>query len=101
VPAAVDGTMSLIVRDGYSCAHAGDMARAVFERVGKTAPVQVVGGLSIAQAKKLARAGVRAFVISGNLGLPDTTARYDLPPAQIERHVAAFVAEVSAETQSR
>ncbi len=74
----------------------GDMARAVFERVGKTAPVQVVGGLSIAQAKKLARAGVRAFVISGNLGLPDTLARYDLPPAQIEKHVAAFVAEVSS-----
>jgi 3-hexulose-6-phosphate synthase len=74
----------------------GDVARAVFERVGKTAPVQVVGGLSIAQAKKLARAGVRAFVISGNLGLPDTLARYDLPPAQIEKHVAAFIAEVSS-----
>src|SRR6185295_9511528 len=33
----------------------GDMARAIFEGVGKTAPVQVVGGLSIAQAKRLAR----------------------------------------------
>jgi 3-hexulose-6-phosphate synthase len=74
----------------------GDVARAVLERVGKTAPVQVVGGLSIAQAKKLARAGLRAFVISGNLGLPDTLARYDLPPAQIEKHVAAFIAEVSS-----
>jgi 3-hexulose-6-phosphate synthase len=74
----------------------GDVARAVFERIGKTAPVQVVGGLSIAQAKKLARAGVRAFVISGNLGLPDTLARYDLPPAQIEKHVAAFITEVSS-----
>ena len=60
----------------------GDMARAIFERVGKTAPVQVVGGLSIAQAKRLARAGLRAFVISGNLGQPDTLARYDLPPGQ-------------------
>jgi 3-keto-L-gulonate-6-phosphate decarboxylase len=73
----------------------GDMARAIFARVGNTAPVQVVGGLSIAQAKKLARAGLRSFVISGNLGLPDTLARYDLPPAQIERHVAAFISEVS------
>ena len=50
----------------------GDVARAIFERVGKAAPVQVVGGLSIAQAKSLARAGLRAFVISGNLGQPDT-----------------------------
>src|SRR4051794_11582660 len=42
----------------------GEIARAIFERVGKTAPVQVVGGLSAAQAKSLARAGLRAFVIS-------------------------------------
>jgi 3-hexulose-6-phosphate synthase len=74
----------------------GDVARAVFERVGKDAPVQVVGGLSIAQAKNLARAGLRAFVISGNLGQPDTRARYDLPPAQIEKYVAGFIAEVSS-----
>jgi 3-keto-L-gulonate-6-phosphate decarboxylase len=73
----------------------GDMARAIFERIGRTAPVQVVGGLNIAQAKSLARAGLRAFVISGNLGQPDARARYDLPPAQIERLVAAFIAEVS------
>jgi 3-keto-L-gulonate-6-phosphate decarboxylase len=72
-----------------------EIARAVFERVGKSAPVQVVGGLSIAQAKRLAQTGLRAFVISGNLGLPDTLARYDLPPAQIERHVADFIAGVS------
>jgi 3-hexulose-6-phosphate synthase len=73
----------------------GDMARAIFERVGGAAPVQVVGGLSVAQAKRLADAGLRAFVISGNLGQPDTRARYDLPPDQIERHVAGFIAEVS------
>jgi 3-hexulose-6-phosphate synthase len=73
----------------------GDMARAVFARVGGAAPVQVVGGLSVAQAKRLADAGLRAFVISGNLGQPDTRARYDLPPDQIERHVAGFIAEVS------
>ena len=74
----------------------GDVARAIFERIGKAAPVQVVGGLSVAQAKSLARAGLRAFVISGNLGQPDTLARYDLPPAQIERFVAGFIAEVSS-----
>jgi 3-hexulose-6-phosphate synthase len=73
----------------------GDMARAIFERVGKVAPVQVVGGLSIAQAKRLAGAGMRSFVISGNMGEPDTRARYDLPPDQIERLVGAFIAEVS------
>ena len=73
-----------------------DVARAIFERVGKAAPVQVVGGLSIAQAKSLARAGLRAFVISGNFGQPDSLARYDLPPAQIERYVAGFIAEVSS-----
>jgi 3-hexulose-6-phosphate synthase len=71
------------------------VARAVFERVGRTAPVQVVGGLTVAQAKDLAASGLRAFVISGNLGEPDSRARYDLPPDQIERHVAAFIAEVS------
>jgi 3-hexulose-6-phosphate synthase len=73
-----------------------DMARAVFERVGGAAPVQVVGGLTVAQAKGLAQAGLRAFVISGNLGEPDTRARYDLPPDQIERFVAGFIAAVSS-----
>jgi 3-hexulose-6-phosphate synthase len=73
----------------------GDMARAIFERLGGAAPVQVVGGLSVAQAKSLAKAGLRAFVISGNLGQPDGRARYDLPPDQIERFVAGFIAEVS------
>jgi 3-hexulose-6-phosphate synthase len=74
----------------------GDTARALFERVGKAAPVQVVGGLSVTQAKSLARAGLRAFVISGNLGQPDAVTRYNLPPAQIERFVADFIAEVSS-----
>lgn len=73
----------------------GDAARAVFERVGTRAPVQVVGGLSVAQAKSLARVGLRAFVVSGNMGEPDSRARYNLPPAEIERLVAGFIAEVS------
>jgi 3-hexulose-6-phosphate synthase len=55
----------------------------------------VVGGLSIAQAKSLAKAGLRAFVISGNMGLPDGNARYNLPPADIQRLVFRFIAEVS------
>jgi 3-hexulose-6-phosphate synthase len=73
----------------------GDMARAIHARVGKSAPVQVVGGLHGAQAKKLASAGLRAFVISGNLGQPDTVTRYNLPADQIERLIAGFIAEVS------
>jgi 3-hexulose-6-phosphate synthase len=73
-----------------------DVARAIFERVGGAAPVQVVGGLSVAEAKSLAQAGLRAFVISGNLGQPDGRARYDLPRDQIERHVADFIAAVSS-----
>ena len=73
----------------------GDTARAIFERVGGAAPVQVVGGLSVAEAKSLAQAGLRAFVISGNLGQPDGRARYDLPREEIERHVAGFIAAVS------
>ena len=72
-----------------------DAARAIFDKIGGAAPVQVVGGLSVAQARDLARSGLRAFVISGNLGQPDSRARYDLPPAEIQRHVAAFIAEVS------
>ena len=73
----------------------GETARAIFQKVGGDAPVQVVGGLSVAEAKGLAQAGLRAFVISGNLGQPDSKARYDLPPDQIQRYVADFIAEVS------
>ena len=82
---------TLIERD-----YLGDVARAVFERVGKTVPVQVVGGLSVAQAKRLAQTGLRAFVISGNMGVPDGKSRYDLPPAEIQRLVADFIAGVSS-----
>ena len=74
----------------------GEVARALFEGVGGSAPVQVVGGLSVAQAKRLAAAGLRSFVISGNLGEPDTKARYDLPPEQIEHFIAGFIAAVSS-----
>jgi len=73
-----------------------DMARAIFQRVGSAAPVQVVGGLTRPQARGLAQAGMRSFVISGNLGEPDSRARYDLPPDEIQRLVAGFIAEVSS-----
>jgi 3-hexulose-6-phosphate synthase len=81
-----------LIEDDYL----SDVARAVFDRVGKAVPVQVVGGLTIPQAKRLAQAGLRAFVISGNMGLPDGNARYNLPPAEIQRLVAAFIDGVSA-----
>lgn len=74
----------------------GEVARTVFARVGKQVPVQVVGGLHIAQAKKLAKAGVRGFVISSNMGVADGTARYNLPPAEIQKLIGGFIAEVSA-----
>jgi 3-hexulose-6-phosphate synthase len=80
-----------LIEDDYL----GDVARAVFERIGKSVPVQVVGGLSIPQARSLAKAGLRAFVISGNLGLPDGNARYNLPPAELQRLVAGFISGVS------
>jgi 3-hexulose-6-phosphate synthase len=82
-----------LIEDDYL----SEVARAVFERIGKAVPVQVVGGLSIAQAKSLAKAGLRAFVISGNMGVPDGNARYNLPPADIQRLVASFIAGVSGE----
>ncbi len=70
-------------------------ARAVHQAVGDRASVQVVGGLSLERARGLAREGLRAFVISGNLGVADANSRYGLPPAEIQRHVADFIAAVS------
>ncbi len=74
----------------------GEMAIKVFERVGKAVPVQVVGGLNIAQAQRLARAGLKGFVVSGNMGIADLETRYNLPPAEIQRLVASFIAAVSS-----
>ena len=72
-----------------------EVALGVYAKVGKVVPVQVVGGLSVAQARRLAKAGLKAFVISGNMGLPDSNARYSLPTGEIERLVAGFIAGVS------
>ena len=73
-----------------------ELACAVFEGVGDKASVQVVGGLSAAQAVVLARKGLRAFVISGNLGMADAKSRYGLPGQEIERHIRDFIDQVSA-----
>ena len=73
-----------------------DVACAVFEAVGARASVQVVGGLSADEAVALARKGLRAFVISGNLGLPDAESRYSLEADEIELHIRDFIDQVSA-----
>jgi 3-hexulose-6-phosphate synthase len=80
----------------YDSSYLSDAALAVYERVGNRASVQVVGGLSIVQATALARQGLRAFVISGNMGVADGVARFGLPAKEIGDLVRAFIAAVSA-----
>jgi 3-keto-L-gulonate-6-phosphate decarboxylase len=80
----------------HASSYLADVARAVFAAVGDKCSVQVVGGLTIEQAKGLARDGLRAFVISGNFGLSDPTARYTAPAEEQTRLVADFIAQVSA-----
>lgn len=82
--------------DLHASGYLSDMARAVFEAVGDTCSVQVVGGLTIAQAKALARDGLRAFVISGNFGLAESHAGYGAPADEQTRLVKDFIAQVSA-----
>ena len=80
--------------DRFSSDYLADVAHAIQEKIGERASVQVVGGLSIEQACGLARAGIRAIVISGNLGVPDAKFRLDLPQDEIQRHIAHFMQEV-------
>lgn len=80
----------------HASSYLSDMARAVFEAVGDTCSVQVVGGLTIAQAKALARDGLRAFVISGNFGLAESNSGYASPAEEQTRLVQDFIAQVSA-----
>jgi 3-keto-L-gulonate-6-phosphate decarboxylase len=79
----------------FQSGYLADVVGAVFEQIGDKASVQVVGGLTVDQACGLARAGLRAFVISANLGVPDGAARYGLPPEAIERHIADFIGQVT------
>jgi 3-hexulose-6-phosphate synthase len=80
----------------FDGSYLNEVAGAVFESVGDRASVQVVGGVSAEQAVALARKGLRAFVISGNLGLPDARSRYGLPGDETERHIRDFIGQVSA-----
>lgn len=73
-----------------------DVVRAVHAAVGERAPVQVVGGITVEQACTLARAGVRAFVISANLGVAGENAGLRLPQEEILRHLSRFMEEVKA-----
>lgn len=79
----------------YRSSYLSDVARAVHAKVGDRVSVQVVGGLNLAQANALAADGLRAFVISGNMGIDDSEARYGAPSAEITRLCKAFIAEVS------
>lgn len=81
-----------LMQSGYL----SDVARAVHDAVGLLGSVQVVGGLSIAQAKALAADGLRAFVVSGNMGVADQESRYSLPAAEMEALVRAFISEVQS-----
>jgi 3-hexulose-6-phosphate synthase len=80
----------------HASSYLSDVARAVFAAVGDTCSVQVVGGLTIAQARALARDGLRAFVISGNFGLDGPAGHYGDPAEEQTRLVQDFIAQVSA-----
>lgn len=80
----------------WASGYLNDMARAVHAKVGDRVSVQVVGGLSIEQAQGIARDGLRAFVVSGNLGIHDSGTRYGLPPDEITTLTRAFIDGVKA-----
>ena len=80
----------------FQSSYLADVAQAIFAQIGTRAPVQVVGGLTTAQAAGLARAGLKAFVISGNFGHTDPARGHNRPPAEIEADVRAFIREVAA-----
>ena len=73
-----------------------DVVRAVHETVGDRAPVQVVGGITIEQACALVRGGIRAFVISANLGVAGENAGLRLPQDEIQRRLSHFMQQVRA-----
>jgi 3-hexulose-6-phosphate synthase len=73
-----------------------EVAQAVQEKVGDRAPVQAVGGLTIQQACSLARAGIRAIVISANLGVAEEKMGLALPREEMERRISSFIREVTA-----
>ena len=76
------------------------IVRAVHAAVGDRAPVQVVGGITIEQACTLARAGIRAFVISANLGVAGENADLRLPQEEIKRRLSHFMQKVNGSWMS-
>jgi 3-keto-L-gulonate-6-phosphate decarboxylase len=72
-----------------------DVALAVLEAVGSQVSVQVVGGLTIERASILARAGLRSFVISGNVGMAGKQSRLGLPSHELEQLTRDFIGKVS------
>lgn len=103
VAAGVDGVgvhlqvdARLATPDLLTSSYFPDIAAAVFERVGREVSVQVVGGISIARAVGLRQRGLKAFVVSGNLGVADTQFRLGLGGEEIEPLVRGFIDEVKA-----
>lgn len=101
VEAGVDGVglhLQLDARradpDLFRSTYLADATRAVFAAVGDRVSVQVVGGLTIAQARALAADGLKAFVISGNFGEDDSTPRYTLPPDELRELLREFIAQI-------
>jgi 3-hexulose-6-phosphate synthase len=84
-------------RDDPSLWHSGylgDVARALLPVTRGRVPLQVVGGLSVAQARDLAQDGFCAFVVSGNVGVHDLEPRLNLPPDEIRALTEKFITEV-------
>lgn len=79
-----------LFRSGYLA----KLVREVYAAVGDRASVQVVGGLSVEQARALAQEGLLAFVISANLGVADSAVRLGLPLEEMQQHIAFFMQEV-------
>ena len=73
--------------------------QAIQEEIGDRAPVQAVGGLTIEQACRLSQIGVRAIVISANLGVGAEKSGLALPREEIERRISRFIREVTAAGQ--
>lgn len=80
----------------FASDYLSEVAIAVHRAVGSDVSVQVVGGLSIARAVGLAGEGLRAFVISGNMGVDDAEGCYGLPAAEMEALIADFMRQVRA-----
>ena len=81
-----------LFRSGYLA----DMAETIHQAVGKHASVQVVGGLTVEQACGLAQTGLRAFVISANLGANDSVFRLGIAQEEMEQRITAFMQQVRA-----